>query len=194
VRYLHCLKLPRHGRILIILFHCFLSLQQSAWSQLSTVPRDDFWITDGEVNALLVTNGLVYIGGNFQNVGPQRAFGVEVNGNSGVADFSSPRIDGPVTAVTPDGSGGWLIARTVFGTDGIGRSRLMRVRADKSVDPTWDVSSGAIVNALLATIESMLGEDSAASRDLRVGTWPLWTWRRPNLCNGIRVSGETVST
>src|SRR6266487_4777773 len=151
MRKLICTKLSRTAAFPIILFHCFLSLHQSAWSQLSTVPRDDFWIPDGEVNALLVTNGLVYIGGNFQNVGPQRAFGADVNGNTGEADFGSPRIDGPVTAVTPDGSGGWLIARTVFGADGIGRSRLMRVRADKSVDPTWDVSSGAIVNALLAT-------------------------------------------
>src|SRR6266542_3307928 len=140
MRKLICTKLSRTAVFPIIFFHCFLSLHQSAWSQLSTVPCDDFWITDGEVNALLVTNGLVYIGGNFQNVGPQRAFGVEVNGNSGVADFSSRRIDGPVTAVTPDGSGGWLIARTVFGADGIGRSRLMRVRADKSVDPTWDIA------------------------------------------------------
>ena len=80
MRHLERIKLERHGRILIILFHCVLSFQQSAWSQLSTVPRDDFWITDGEVNALVVTNGLVYLGGNFHAVGPQRAFGVEVNG------------------------------------------------------------------------------------------------------------------
>ena len=147
------LKLPRRGPFLIIVFHCVLSLQQFGWSQLASMPRDDFWITDGEVNALLVTNGLVYIGGYFQNVGPQRAFGVEVNANNGVADFGSSKIDGPVTAVTPDGSSGWLIARTVFGADGIGRSRLMRVRTDKSVDPTWDIDSGGIVYALLATAD-----------------------------------------
>ena len=131
----------------------FLMLHSPGVCQLSIIPRDDFWIADGEVNAIVVTNGLVYIGGNFQNVGPQRAFGADVNGNTGVADLGSPKVDGPITAVTPDGRGGWLIARTIFGTDGIGRSRLMRVRADKSVDPTWDTSTDRMVYALLTTAD-----------------------------------------
>lgn len=145
----------RHSHSVAFLFlsMALLTWQPSACGQLSTIPREDFWITDGEVNALVVTNGLVYLGGSFQNVGPQRAFGADVNGNTGVADFGSPKIDGPITAVTPDGSGGWLIARIVFGTDGIGRSRLMRVRADKSVDPTWDASTDRMVYALLTTAD-----------------------------------------
>src|SRR6266542_4485150 len=139
MRKLICTKLSRTAVFPIIFFHCFISLHQSAWSQLSTVPRDDFWITDGEVNALLVTNGLVYIGGNFQNVGPQRAFGVEVNGNSGVADFGFPKIPGPVSVVAADGLGGWYIS-AFSNYQGLPVSSLSHVRADKTVDPNWKFS------------------------------------------------------
>ncbi len=129
----------------------FLAFRSSAFGQLSAVPRDDFWITDGEVNALLVTNGVVYVGGNFQNVGPQRAFGADVDRLTGAVDLGAPKIDGPITAVVPDGGGGWFIARDVPLNTWAARSRLMHIREDKSIDSIWSADADGRIYVLLAT-------------------------------------------
>src|SRR5688572_4609388 len=38
-------------------------------AQPSSLPRKDFWVPDGPVNAVVETNGIVYIGGLFDYVG-----------------------------------------------------------------------------------------------------------------------------
>jgi len=186
----------------------FLMLHSPGVCQLSIIPRDDFWIADGEVNAIVVTNGLVYIGGNFQNVGPQRAFGADVNGNTGGADFGSAKIDGAVTAVASDGNGGWLIARSVPDTNdfGLPRSRLMRVPASKSVDPIWDVRTDRIIYVILATNDRVYvgGQFGAiggsprrnlASLDLASGQplpWDPSVGGEAEAVRALAVSGQTL--
>src|SRR5688572_23248836 len=100
-----------------LLFACALStiallVSNRSLAQPSTSPREDFWITDGPVNAILVTNGVAYIGGSFGNVGPRRSFGAIVDRQTGKADPRSPKVlynarspsrNGVISAIAPDG-------------------------------------------------------------------------------------------
>jgi len=118
-----------------------------ALAQPSTSPREDFWITDGPVNAILVTNGVAYIGGSFNNVGPRHSFGAILDRQTGRADPRSPKVlynarspsrNGVISAIAPDGSDGWFIGGTFTNLGGLPRNGLAHVFSDGTVDPVWN--------------------------------------------------------
>ncbi len=86
----------------IVLFSCVSGVH----GQPSDSPLPQFWRTDGQVNALLVTNGITYLGGTFGYVGPD-------SGSAGVVDLTTartkrgfPKVAGEVLATAADGAGG----------------------------------------------------------------------------------------
>ncbi len=95
----------------------------------------------------------LYLGGDFDYVGPVTGHGVVLAadpaqpGDDGLLAFE-PVVDGPIHAVVPDGSGGWFIGGEFFTVGGVDRSHLAHIRADGSVDPSWDPSPNAPVRAL----------------------------------------------
>ena len=143
-----------------------LVFTSSALGQLSTVPADDFWITDGEsVNALVVTNGRVYVGGAFANVGRFCPFGAEVDLSAGVADFGSASVLGPVrgkpfydgiAAVAADGQGGWFIGGNFTSVAGMARVGLAHIRTDGTVNPAWNPGVGGVGAAGEGLVYSLL--------------------------------------
>src|SRR5512145_3345877 len=44
----------------------------SSAALLAEWPRADFWVTDGHVNAVLQANGVIYLGGRFNYLRPNR--------------------------------------------------------------------------------------------------------------------------
>jgi len=107
-------------------------------AQPSSVPLKHFWRTDGPVLAILVTNDTVYLGGQFNYVGPD-------NGNANVVDAATgelrpgfPKVNGPVHCAASDGQGGWYIGGAFSSVGGMVRSNLAHVLADNTVDPRWN--------------------------------------------------------
>ena len=68
--------------------------------------RSDFWVTNGYVNDVKVSNGTVYIGGAFTRIGPASGCAVPVSTTTGLPLASFPKVAGSVAAIAPDGAGG----------------------------------------------------------------------------------------
>jgi hypothetical protein len=72
------------------------------------VPDTTSWVTNGDVHTVIHGNGRTYIGGTFDQVGPNTGFGVPLNASNGALPFES-KVNGPVYAAVSDGAGGWYI-------------------------------------------------------------------------------------
>lgn len=105
----------------------------------------DSWVTDGDVDAMTIANGKVYIGGRFTQVGPNTGGGAEVESVTGVYDPSFDRVDGEVYAVVSDGAGGWYIGGEFSFVDGLSRPRVAHIGSNGAVTG-WrpNVPSGAV--------------------------------------------------
>lgn len=102
----------------------------------------NWWVTDGTVATVATdtANGVVYIGGNFDNVAPHVQFGAQltVTNDQPAVGFAKP--NGEIYAVVPDGLGGWYLGGTFTEVAGQSRNRLARINADGSVHP-WNPST-----------------------------------------------------
>ncbi len=114
---------------------------------LSSVP-DRAVVTNGPVQAIVRAGDTIYIGGQFNRVGPRTGPGVEValdgTQNSGLPEIagagpsSLSGSGGGLNAVAADGSGGWYIGGLFTHVGGIPRTNLAHIRADHSVDPNFN--------------------------------------------------------
>jgi len=90
------------------------------------------WVTDGDVSTIVPWGNTVYLGGSFGYVGPNTGGWTEVDG-AGHATTLLPRLDGDVTAMAADGTGGWFIAGTFTHVAGVARAGLAHVTAGGAV-------------------------------------------------------------
>ena len=128
----------RNRRLFQILWSVlWVSQVGSAAQQLSNTPRQDFWVTDGTVNAIAVTNDRVFIGGSFRYVGPYTGGGVPVNVNTMQPVAKYPKVNGSVHAVEPDGNGGWFIGGEFTVVGGRSRTNLAHITAAGEVNTNW---------------------------------------------------------
>jgi len=167
----------------------------SRTAQLTVVPRGsftpaamarpDFWHPDGPVYAIVETNGILYLGGAFQNLRPPSGQGAWFDVFSGRADPAFPQIDGRIWAGIPDGRGGWFIGGEFYSVGGVSRTNLVHILDDKTVDPAWQpVLDGPVGALLLADGVLYFGglfshvnsqsRTSAAAVDANTGLLTLW--------------------
>src|SRR5205814_1464909 len=93
------------------------------------------WVANGDVHAVLEAGGRTYLGGDFDQVGPNTGFGVQLDAATGALPSSFAKVDGHVYVTVPDGSVGGTF--TTIG--GISRSGLAAVdTATGTVDATWN--------------------------------------------------------
>lgn len=166
------------------------------------VIRTDLDITDGPVNSMVESDGRLYIGGQFTHVGPATGNCVSIDAATG-QPLWLPRVNGIVTVVTPDGSGGWYLGGTFTEVAGVPRYGLAHILADHSVaawNPAPDyngidaivISGGAVyVGGYFNSIGGQLRHNIAAL-DATTGAATAWA---PNADNGVFslvVSGSTV--
>ena len=114
----------------------------------ATLPTD-VWVTDGEVNAVAVGSGRVFLGGSFSQVGPRTGGGVLIDDSSGLRELPFDRIDGDVKAIVPDGSGGWFIGGDFIYIDDKWRPRVAHIGANGSVTSWQPLVTGGSVEALV---------------------------------------------
>jgi hypothetical protein len=122
----------------------------------SELPRSDFWFPDGTVHTVLQTNGLLYLGGIFENVlRPNAPSSASMDIFSGLPEPDWPLFNGTVHAAVADGLGGWFVGGQFTLVGGVGHTNLVHLRADKSVDPNWAVTPDEAVLALAVSGETL---------------------------------------
>ncbi len=129
----------------------FLTSFCTAFSQFqpSSLPRADFPVTDGPVHAILETNGVIYIGGEFTSVSLREPKTALVDIVNGLQESGFPFINGVVNAAAPDGNGGWYIGGKFTSVGGEARTNLARILSNNTVDLLWNPSANDTVHALL---------------------------------------------
>jgi hypothetical protein len=105
--YVFARKLMIALRVLLLAFCA--AYAQPSFGQLSNTPRENLVVTDGPVFAILITNGIVYIGGSFSNV----ITGGERVPRTGIAALSI--FDGSPTPWNPGALGGEVRALALRG-------------------------------------------------------------------------------
>ena len=134
-----------------------LKISGPVHSQISNSPLPNFWIADSQVNAIVETNGVVYLGGNFRYVGPNTGPGGVVNAATGAPDTGWPRVSGDlnlalhwVNEVIPDGAGGWYVAGGFRYAGPLDRPGVVRLNSDKTVATNFNANVSEINNEVYA--------------------------------------------
>jgi hypothetical protein len=124
----------------------------AAQAALSSAPvKTD--VTDGTVYGIAVGSNAVYLGGDFTQVGPRSGPGAAISRSTSQFDPDMPQVSGGggaarVTAVAPDGSGGWYVGGDFSHVGGVPRLNLAHILADHTVDPNWTPEPNDRVDAL----------------------------------------------
>ncbi len=159
---------------------------------------------NGRVEALAVgSDGTVYVGGYFTEVGVTVGSGVPLDRTTGrLASARFSTVNGTVNATVSDGAGGWYIGGEFTYVGDAPRGRLAHIRADGTVDPDWSPNANQSVNAM-ALIGSTLfvgggftaigdvTRNHLAAVDARGALLP-WNPDADGWVDALGVSGNTV--
>lgn len=155
-------------------------------------PRSDFWVPDGVVHAILETNGVIYLGGEFSALSPNVPTTAMVNAVNGVLETSFPSINGIIHCAVPDRTGGWFIGGNFKQVGDTARTNLVHLLPDNSVDPTWTADANASVFAIKqignviyvgGEFTEIAGETRRNLAALDVASGRLLTWRFDVCCD-----------
>ncbi len=115
----------------------------------SDSPRVDFWMPNGTVNAILETNGVIYLGGSFTELGTNSGKFIPFDPLTGDKLAGFPIVDRTVNAVIDDGQGGWFLGGEITAVDGVPRYRLAHILSDRTLDPNFVPRLNSTVFSLL---------------------------------------------
>jgi hypothetical protein len=114
----------------------------------------DHDITDGSVFATAIDGDNLFIGGSFSYVGPPTGGLGRVDQVTGALDAALPTIDGLVSAIVPDGAGGWYVGGSFQMVQGMPRQNLARILADNSV-AAFSSDANSSVEALVLSGDTL---------------------------------------
>ncbi len=109
---------------------------------------DETWVANGDVNSVFRAGGRIYLGGNFDQVGPATGSGVPLDPTTGARAASFPKVNGPVFVTVPDGAGGWYIGGDFTRVGDRSRHNAARILADGTVG-AWNPNVDQAVRAIL---------------------------------------------
>lgn len=117
-------------------------------TRMNDVPTTSTWVTDGPVYAIAQASNTLYLGGDFNQVGPATGNFVPVDTTTGHSAGSFPKVIGKVYACVADGVGGWYIGGAFSQVGNLTRNNIAHILADGSVDAAWNPNAGSEVDAL----------------------------------------------
>lgn len=107
---------------------------------------------DTGAEVTLVHDSTWYVGGRFDRVAPATGNGALFSLDTGALEGGLQQVQGLVTAVVPDGEGGWFIGGSFSSVAGKNQETLAHIRPDGSLNRDWRPEQGRRsedVNALL---------------------------------------------
>jgi hypothetical protein len=110
-------------------------------------PDTTTWVTNGDVHTVVNAGGRTYLGGTFDQVGPNTGFGVPLDPASGALAIAGSKVNGHIYAAVPDGNGGWFIGGDFTRVAGVSRHYAALVKADGSAG-NWNPSPDLPVHSL----------------------------------------------
>ncbi|MBD0256158.1 MAG: DUF11 domain-containing protein [Cytophagales bacterium] len=114
------------------------------------------WVTNGDVHAITRSGNTIYVGGRFSQIGTNTGGGGAVDLTTGqLVTKQFPYINGQVTAVVADGTGGWFIGGIFTKVQGTIRYRLAHLLADGSLDQAWQVPVGEEDTKILGGVSGL---------------------------------------
>ncbi len=174
----------------------------SATTPAVQIVRDDVYVTNGIVYAMVSLGDTLYFGGAFNQVGPVTGSAVPIDSTSGMPVAGFPKVVGSVSAVASDGSGGWFIGGSFTSVGGVPRSNIAHVMADNTVS-TWNPRADDVVNTLVVNgstiyaggvFTSIGGQtrNSIAALDATTGLATSWDPNATGTVYALAVNGSTV--
>jgi hypothetical protein len=118
----------------------------SAQATAADMPDTSSWVTNGNVHTVVHGNGRTYIGGTFDQVGPNTGYGSPLDPATGGLALDS-KVNGPVYAAVSDGAGGWYIGGNFTRVAGVSRHNAAYIKADGTAGG-WNPSPDLPVYAL----------------------------------------------
>lgn len=97
----------------------------------------NLWIPNGPVYATEKFNNKIYIGGNFDYVGPYSGSAVKFDTTSSIPSLSFPKINGVVYAVISDNYGNWYIGGNFNKVNNLPIQNLVKVLPNGKPDPNF---------------------------------------------------------
>lgn len=125
-----------------------LALLASAAPARAEFVDPTWWVTGGSTASLAVSGDRLYVGGDFQYVGPNTGGFAALDVNTGALQPGWPRVDGRVVSIAADGSGGWYLAGNFQRVAGVARRHVAHVRADGTLD-AWNPGADTTVYQLV---------------------------------------------
>jgi hypothetical protein len=119
-------------------------------ASIASTPDRSF-VTDGEVWAVARAGDTIYLGGVFSEVGPRTGPWARIDVATGKVIQEASEVSGGgafVSASVGDGAGGWYIGGDFTRVGGVARSNLAHIRADGTLDPTFNPAPNERVFAL----------------------------------------------
>ncbi len=107
----------------------------------------DTWIANATVYDIEASGNTLYLGGDFDYIGPNTGCGVPVNADTGQAGRFA-RVNGNVRCAAPDAAGGWYVGGEFTSVGGASRNRVAHIMADGSLDPAWNPDADGTVYAI----------------------------------------------
>ena len=164
------------------------------------------WVPNGQVNAIVRTADIVYLGGAFTALGRNYPYGVPLDTTSGLPVAAYPKVYGSVSCCAPDGAGGWYIGGDFTQVGALTRSRLAHIKSDGTVDTAWNPKADNSVYALAVSGSTVyaggmfttitIGSVATTCRYLAAigtdGTLAAWNPNANNQVVALAVSGATV--
>lgn len=172
--------------------------------EVSSNLRREAWDTDGTVFAVVVTNDIVYVGGQFDYVSPRRAQLLSLDRFTGAAEPDFPTIlGGGINAIVADGAGGWFIGGDFAGVGTADHLHLVHVRSDLSVDTAFQPNPNGAVSALALsghtlyvagdfTVIGGVSRRGLAAVDSSSGAVSTWDPEANGRVTQFRVKGQLV--
>ena len=128
------------GLLKLFFFFSFL-LSSAGLKSQGLELQEHWWQPDGSVKTIVEDNGIVYIGGDFTEIGPYQPFGTQIDSATGFPDFSRARPSGAVLTSTSDGNGGWYIGGQFNMVGDSVRGRLAHINAMVSAQQLKDLQN-----------------------------------------------------
>lgn len=174
-----------------------------AWA-LDSTPWAEAWVADGEVKAAVAVGNTLYLGGDFGFVGPPTgSFAAWDLGAGALASTAWQRVVGTITAIAPDGAGGWYVGGGLTRVGDTPVSNLAHILPGGVLDLTWAGTTDGVVEDVVLVDDTLYisggftqvnGEARGYIAALDAATGALLPWAPESDADiyGIDVTADTV--